>query len=102
MTRMERIAGFIALTIVIMLALAMAFGREAKAQPNPADCPPGFAKCKVITLTEQEEQTLLGQDMIFEQARWARQQFGPLLDAWKKKLEQAPAGNVPKAEEPKK
>lgn len=81
--------GGLALVALILLA----FGRSAKSQPaDLGTCPPGAKSCKILTITPEEEQTLAGPDMVWDQALWARQQFGPLLKAWRDKFQNAPQG----------
>lgn len=77
---------------LVLLILFLFGGRRAFAQADPAMCPPGAKSCKILTITPEEEQTLAGTDMIWDQALWARQQFGPLLKAWRDKFQAAPPG----------
>lgn len=80
------------LLVVGLLVLGLCAG-VLKAQ-EAGQCPPPTKQCKIITLTPEEEQTLIGPDMLFDQAQWARQQFGPLIKAWRDKLQNAPAGKA--------
>ena len=58
-------------------------------------CPPKVTSCKIVVITDQEEQTLVGPDMIFAHAQWAnRVKLDSLIQAWIEKLRQAPQGVV--------
>ena len=48
--------------------------------------------CKIVIISVDEEQTLLGQNMIFEMAEWAMRPLGPTIQAWRRKIESSPAG----------
>ena len=76
-----------ALTAVFMLAMQAASRAE--------DCPAGVKACKIVVMTPEEENTLVGPEMIFDHATWAaRAKFESLVNAWKEKLKQSPAGTV--------
>ena len=78
--------GVIALTTACTL-------RAADAPTYP--CPPKVTSCKIVVITDQEEQTLVGPDMIFAHAQWAnRVKLDSLIQAWVEKLRQAPQGVV--------
>ncbi len=65
------------------------------------DCPAGVRTCKVLTVTPEEVQALVAPGGVFDQAVWAnRSGMTGLVDAWKRKIETAPAGTV-KGEEQK-
>lgn len=76
---------------VAVLGVTIAWAQS----PDPAQCPPGAKSCKVITLTPDEEQSLLGPNMIFEHAEWAnRAGLAGIVAAWRGKIANAPAGKV--------
>ena len=67
-----------------------------------AECPPGVQRCKVITLTPEEEQVLMQPGGIFEIAeRGATVQLSAPVKYFREKIIAAPAGEVKKAEPPK-
>lgn len=100
-----------ALGMGVMTALVFLLGKPARsqesqsaAQPETAPayfCPPN-TRCKILILTEQEEQTLVAPNAILDLARWAnRSAMGDLTDAWREKIKQAPYGKpleIPKPE----
>lgn len=78
---------------IVLLVLFMFGIRKINAQAlDPAMCPQGAPSCKVITITPEEYKTLDGPDMVWDQASWARQQLGPLVKAWREKIDKSPAG----------
>lgn len=85
---------WITLRIVFVLVLAM-LAAVVAAYADDYPCPPGAKSCKVLTLTPDEEQTLIGPEMIFDHAVWAnRVKFEGMVQAWREKLRQAPAGGA--------
>lgn len=94
--------GKILLTAALLVAtIALVCNALAETAPPLGECPPGAPSCKVVIMTPQEEQTLTGQNGVFDQAVWAsRSTMQTLVDAWKQKLAQSPNGT--KAPEPKK
>ncbi len=85
------IAAWLALCIVIVWYF---FGvRQSRADDYP--CPAGAKSCKIVVLTPEEERTLL--DPIFPSAVWANRTLTDLIEQWKIKLQQAPAGKVVEA-----
>ncbi len=92
---------WIAAWLMLLVAILwFCFGRPAQsAETYP--CPTGAPSCKVITITPQEADTLT--QAIFPAALWANRTFTDLVEQWKQKLQQAPAGKVEEAKiEPKK
>ena len=61
------------------------------AKPEQVQCPTP-QPCKIVIISADEEQTLLGQNMIFEMAEWAMRPLGPTIQAWRRKIESSPAG----------
>ena len=84
---LHRIAAIIAIAaIILFFAAAAAFS---------ADCPPGAKSCKVITITPEEEEALIGPGRILDTALQGR--FIDLNGAvkyFRDKLASAPAGDV--------
>lgn len=83
------------------LFLVMLFGSlttVAHATECPAP-PPGVAPgCKVVTLNPAEELSLLGQNNILDAAAWARRmELEQVIGYWRRKLQEAPAGDPPAA-----
>jgi hypothetical protein len=67
-------------------ALGLAHGQAVS-------CPPDAKSCKVLVITADEENTLVGPEMIFDHAQWANQvKFSGMVRAWRQKIEQAPLG----------
>lgn len=99
----------IVLTMLFVLCV-VAFSAQAQDKPETYHCPPGYKSCKVIFLSPEEEQSLTGANAILDHALWAnRAGLSPVIEAWRRKLAEAPAGVVdaPKPEmknkpEPKK
>lgn len=68
-----------------------------------AECPLGVPKCRVLVLTPDMEQALMGPNMILDTAEWGnRSGLGSAVQFFKKAIEAAPAGDVKKPDEPKK
>lgn len=68
-----------------------------------AECPAGVPKCKVLVVTPDMEQALVGQNMILDSAEWSnRMGLAGAVQFFKKAIADAPAGEVKKPEEPKK
>ena len=68
-----------------------------------AECPPGVPRCKILVLTPDMEQALVGPNMALDSAVWAnRMTFENFAAFLKKAIADAPAGEVKKPEEPKK
>ena len=89
-------ASMIFLLVAAALTMTFMLVMNALAQaPKPGECPPAATACKIITLTPDEENTLSGAEMLFDHALWAnRVKFDSMLQAWREKLKQAPAGIV--------
>ncbi len=84
------------LAIAIGGLMIMIYGAKAE------DCPKGVPACKVVTISPEELATLTQPGGIFDQAIWAnRSGMTGIIEAWKKKIETAPAGTVLKADEQK-
>jgi len=84
-------------------AIIVADAQQAVVLPPPASgtCPQGVKECKIVSMTPEEVQSLIAPQGIFSQAEWAsRSSMGPLVEAWKQKIQQAPAGKM--YEEPEK
>lgn len=92
-----------ALGVYLFFAGVGAAATIAHAQ-QPAPTPPKVEQaqcptpqpCKIVIISADEEQTLIGQNMIFEMAEWAMRPLGPTVQAWRRKLEAAPAGTPAK------
>lgn len=93
-------AGPVALGAIVTVILTAP--KPAKSQTGDFyPCPPGAKTCKVVTITPEEENTLVGPEMIFDHAEWAnRVKFSAMLPSWRHKLLNAPPGKG--AEEPQK
>ena len=91
----------IVLAALILVSILAAYARPAAAQEVSYPCPAGAKSCKIVVMVPDEENTLIGADMIFDHAVWAnRVKFDSLVAAWREKLRQAPQGKVvPKPEE---
>lgn len=88
---------FLASALVVALLLVMIFGpiRPARSQPVEYPCPANAKSCKIITLTPDEEASLVGPEMIFDHALWgARVRFDGIVQAWRDKIRNAPAGKA--------
>lgn len=86
------------LTAAFMLVLSAA----SRAQEAPGDCPKGQGPCRIVTMTEQEIQSLTGNGLIFESAVWAnRANLTAVVEAWKQKIANSPQGRVVAIEPPK-
>jgi hypothetical protein len=84
---------FLALPL-LLLASTCGFPSRAETCPN--------GPCKVITLTQQEEQALTGPNMVLDAAEFARRMdLGQVVAYFRKKIAEAPPGEAPK-QEPKK
>lgn len=83
------IAGVVVACFLVQMCIAIS-----------AECPKDAKSCKVLVLTPDEEQTLItlvqntGVQGPFNQIKSA-------VDAWVKRIQEAPAGEVPKAPEKK-
>lgn len=95
--RQDRRAPFVIVsTVVVVIVLLMTM------RARGAECPPGVTRCKVLVITPDMEQVLVGQNMILDTAEWGnRINLGPAVQFFKKAIEAAPAGEV-KPDEPKK
>ena len=86
------------LTATFMLVLSAA----SRAQEAPVDCPKGQGACRVVTMTEQEIQSLAGPGAIFESAVWAnRAALTAVIEAWKQKIAGSPPGRLVPIDPPK-
>lgn len=95
----ERNLLLLMLMLVAVLIAAMLFAsRPARSQtPDPTLCP-AATPCKVITMTQQEMDTLVGPSMVFDVALWGnRAGFSVLIEQWREKLKNAPLGKMPDA-----
>ena len=69
---------------------------------HSAECPQGVPRCKVLVLTPDMEQALVGPNMILDTAEWGnRAGLGSAVQFFKKAIADAPAGEVKKPEEKK-
>lgn len=88
---------FIGSAVAAALLVAMVFGlpRPARSQPVEYPCPANAKSCKVITLTPEEEASLVGSEGLLDHAAWAnRVRFGDFVHGWRDKVRNAPAGKV--------
>ena len=89
---------------ILLIGVAVAIvliGLTVLARSDTPTCPPNTT-CKVITVTPQEEQTLLGPNAILDMAVWAMRPLRDWADLWREKLRTAPAGKpheTPSAQE---
>lgn len=91
---------FIAAAIIITVTFAwLATCNKAGA----AECPQGVPRCKVLIITPDMEQALVGQNMILDTAEWAnRMGLAGAVQFFKRAIETAPAGEVKKPDAEKK
>ena len=76
--------------VMVMSALARAEDKKV-----PIECPPGAKSCKIVIMSDQEIQTLVGAGLIFDSAEWANKMgLGAVIAAWKNKIASAPDGHV--------
>ena len=95
MSAVARTIATIAFVSLFVLLLALSFAPAA-------ECPPGVAKCKVLTLTPEEEQVLVGPGFILDIAeRGAQVQLGGTVKYFREKILNAPPGTVKPVEPPK-
>ena len=87
--------------VVVAVVAGLIGGMLLAVSAKAEDCPAGVRTCKVLTLTPEEVAALVQPGGVFDQAVWAnRSGMTGLVDAWKRKIETAPAGTV-KGEEQK-
>ena len=92
MTRRSRIAGWIALIVFLTACMAL-----VASSAQATDCPQGIPRCKVLVLTPDMEQALVGQNMILDTAEWGnRAGLSGAVVFFRKAIIEAPAGTVPK------
>jgi O-glycosyl hydrolase len=85
-----------------LVAAALTFTFMLVMNALAEDCPAGAKSCKVVTMTDQEIQSLEGPGAVFDSAAWAnRANLQAVVDAWKQKIAASPAGVV-KTPEPEK
>ena len=86
--RLEKSAAVIA---VLFASLVLFSATKVRAE----ECPAGVRSCKVITLTPDEEEALVGKDRILDSAAQARFiDLGPAVSFFKQKIATAPNGTV--------
>lgn len=92
-----------ALTLALALIGTPVFSQDISKTPCPSPQPNQAPTCKILTLTPQEEQALLGAQGILESAEWARRLDlqGPVT-YFRNKIQSAPAGVPYAAEAPAK
>lgn len=90
------------LLLAALLTTLASTSHATDCPPPPPNTPPG---CKVITLLPQEEQALVGSNMILDTARQGRPlDLGSAVDYFREKVRSAPLGTVatPAPEKPAK
>lgn len=88
-----------ALTAIFALAMNVASRAEGMGE---IPCPVPATSCKVVVMTDQEIQTLIGPGLIMDSAQWAnRANLSDAIAAWKQKIANAPSGVVHKPDAPK-
>jgi hypothetical protein len=71
------------------------FSVPAFAAELPVNCPPKAPSCKILILTPEEEQALVGDRMIFQTASQARfLDVDPIVKYFLGKIAAAPSGKV--------
>lgn len=87
---------------IMLMALVGDVSAQQMLPPQPSGtCPKGADPCKIISMTQDEINSLIGPGMILDQAEWAnRSGMSGIASAWKQKIAQSPLGK--KYEEPKK
>ena len=64
-------------------------------------CPSGTTSCKIVVMSEQEIQSLIGPGLVFDSAVWAnRANLSDAINAWKQKIANSPNGVVAKPAAP--
>ena len=87
MTRTQKIAGWAVLIAFLVVCMAIVANGTAQA----ADCPQGVPKCKVLVLTPDMEQALVGPNMILDTAEWGnRAGLGAAVGFFRKAITEAP------------
>lgn len=83
--------------ILFILLLLNSAAYAVECPPPPQGIAPG---CKVITINPGEEMSLVGPNNILDSALWARRmELEIVANYWRKKLQEAPAGEIPKPPE---
>lgn len=84
--------GLTGLFFLTMNALAYAEGM------GEIPCPVPATSCKVVVMTSDEIQTLVGPGLILDSAQWAnRANLSDAIAAWKQKIANSPNGVVAKS-----
>lgn len=81
--------------LLVAAALTAVFCLAMNALAYAEDCPPGVTSCKVVIMTDQEIQSLIGPGLIMDSAEWAnRANLSAAVAAWKQKIASSPSGTV--------
>lgn len=76
-----------------MILLGCIFGVAARGEPAPQPQCPTAQPCKVLTLTQEEEQALIGERSILDTALQGRPlDLGGAVTYFREKIRTAPAG----------
>ncbi len=88
---------------LIALIIAITVFTVLSSRVPAAECPQGVPRCKVLVVTPDMEQALVGPNMILDTAEYGnRMGLSGAVQFFKKAIADAPAGDVKKPEEPKK